>query len=228
MVTATSAALDGDKIVKNSDKMRFVEHDVSFMVQVSDMKGDKNQTTKYRVHAKGDAMSRVETVFPERQAGRRLLMKGDDLWLFTPDIKRPTRVSMQQRLTGEVANGDIARTNFASDYAATLVREEAVNGTPAYRLSLKKKRDGVTYPSIDYWVAKKGFVPLKAVFKTEGGKALKSALYKTPKTFFKRSLLTRMEITSALSDKQKSTLIFSDYKKEKLDESFFNKESLNN
>lgn len=229
---ALNATLSGNEIVKKSDSMRIMDGDVSFHVEVSDLKGTTAQPTVqktiYRVFAKGAKMSRVETIFPERQVGRKLLMTDDALWLFTPDIKRPTRVSMQQRLTGEVANGDIAKTRLQEDYEAVLKSEVKLEGREAYLLELKKKRDNVTYSAIDYWVAKKDFAPMRAIFKTEGGKNLKTANYKDPKLFLNQMMITKMEITNALNTSQKSILIFSNYKKEKLDESFFNKESLNN
>jgi outer membrane lipoprotein-sorting protein len=225
---ASHAAPSGDEIVLKADEMRYINADVSFKVEVNDLKSGKSQKTVFKVFAKGAAMSRVETIFPERQAGRKLLMTDDALWLFTPDIKRATRVSMQQKLTGEVANGDIARTNFSKDYGAELKGEVKLDGKDAYFLSLKKKRDDVTYAAIDYWVAKGTFVPLKAIFKTEGGKDLKTAIYKDLKPFLKKKLISKMEIVSTLNSNQKSILIFGSYKKEKLDESFFNKESLNN
>jgi len=223
-----AAGLSANEMVRKSDDMRFINTDTSFMVEVQDIKGATSQKTRYKVFTKGPKLSRVETVFPERQAGRKLLMKEDDLWLFTPDIKRPTRISMQQRLTGEVANGDIVRTNFADDYNAELKGEEKVEGQDTYHLFLKKKRSEVTYPAIDFWVTKKDFAPVKADFKTDGGKSLKSAIYLEPKVFLAHRIFSRIEITNALNKTQKSILLFSGYKKESLDESFFNKESLNN
>lgn len=228
MAAPFSFALTGNEIIKKADEMRFIQTDVSFKVEVNDFKGSSTLKTQYRVFAKGSQMSRVETTYPERQSGRKLLMKGNDLWLFTPDIKRPTRVSMQQRLTGEVANGDISRTNFGDDYDATVTGEEKLDGVDAYHLELKQKRDDVTYPAIEYWVKKAGFAPMKAVFKTDGGKILKTAEYKEPKKYLNRMLITKIEIQSALSKDQRSVLTFSAYKKESLDDSFFNKETLSN
>ncbi|MBC7464564.1 MAG: outer membrane lipoprotein-sorting protein [Bdellovibrio sp.] len=223
-----SVAQTGNEMVSKSDSMRFIEDPLSFSVEVQDIKGSSTQKTKYKVFTKGKKLSRVETIFPERQAGRKMLMKDDDLWLFTPDIKRPTRVSMQQRLTGEVANGDIVRTNFADDYDAIIKGEEKVEGQDTVHLYLKQKRPEVTYPAIDFWVSKKEYAPVRADFKTAGGKSLKVAVYTDPKMFFGHKIYTKIEITNALNKTQKSILNFSGYKKESLDESFFNKESLNN
>lgn len=228
--SASFAAGDANRndLVKKADSFRFISTDVSFQVEINDIKGTTTQKTRYKVFSKGSTMSRVETVFPERQAGRKLLMKGDDLWLFTPDVKRPTRVSMQQRLTGEVSNGDIARTNFADDYNGQLQGEEKIDGKDLYHLVLKKKRDEVTYSAIDLWIFKKDHMPFKAVFKTNGGKDLKVAFYREPKKMLDRILITQIEIQNSLNKEQKSILTFSGYKNEKLDESIFNKETLNN
>ena len=41
------------------------------------------------------------------------------------------RLSLSQRLTGEVSNGDLARANFAGDYKPKLLRTETVDGRVA-------------------------------------------------------------------------------------------------
>ncbi len=218
----------GIEMVKKADTMRYIETDNSSIVEVTDYKGSNIQRSRYKVYSKGAKMSIVETIYPERQAGRKLLMKDDDLWFFTPDIKRATRVSMKQRLTGEVANGDLARTNFGDDYFVEIKGNEVVNGVRAIHLTLKKNKSEVTYPIVEYWVSEKENAPLKSVFKSDGGKELKVATYSLPKEMLGRKILTKIEIVNALNKKQKSILIFKDYKKENLNDSFFNKESLNN
>ena len=42
-----------------------------------------------------------------------MLMRGNDLWVFLPSVSQPVRLSLSQRLTGQVANGDLARANFS-------------------------------------------------------------------------------------------------------------------
>lgn len=42
--------------------------------------------------------------------------------MFMPDVSQPVRLSLAQRLTGQVANGDLARANFASDYHPKILR----------------------------------------------------------------------------------------------------------
>jgi len=86
-------------------------------------------------------------------------MVGRDLWVFLPDISKPLRISLQQRLLGDVSNGDLARANFVGDYMPSI--EEVRQAF--YVLLLKAKSEDVTYGSIKLWVDKKSFRPLKAL-----------------------------------------------------------------
>ena len=65
-------------------------------------------------------------------------MKGHDLWIFLPTVSQPVRLSMSQRLTGQVANGDLARANFAGDYTAKLLRYRK----DRQRIALRAGTDG--------------------------------------------------------------------------------------
>lgn len=227
-VPLPSFALGGAAIVQKADRMRYIDGDVSFFVEVTDHRGSNVQKSKYKVFSKGSLMSRVETILPERQFGRKMLMKDNDLWFYSPDIKRATRISMQQRLTGEVANGDLARTNFGGDYSAEVKGEEVIDNVKTIHLSLKKLKDDVTYSGVEYWVSANGYMPIKAIFKSDSGKNLKVATYSNPKPVLGQKLISKIEIVNAFNKNQKSILIFTGYRKEKLSESFFNKESLNN
>ena len=51
---------------------------------------------------------------PASDRGQILLLKGHDLWIFLPAVSQPVRLSLAQRLTGQVANGDLARANFSA------------------------------------------------------------------------------------------------------------------
>jgi hypothetical protein len=224
---AHAATPSADEIVRKADEARGPAGTYSFKVSVEELdKGEAGQETVYKVYSKNIDYTLIDTLAPARQKGRKLLMRGNDLWLFLPTVKRPTRVSFQQRLTGEVSNGDIARTNFAKDYDAKLEGEEEVDGKPCYKLSLTAKGKDVTYRSITYWVEKAGLNPVKAEFYALSGKLLKTGVYSGPEPVLGRQRLTHMVITDALRPTKQSRLHYTDYKKENLDDSFFNKESV--
>src|SRR3982751_4578258 len=103
-------------IVQKADETRFPRESFQVDVTIHNSGPDEPaEMRKYRVLSKGNENSLVMTTEPASERGQILLMKGRDLWIFMPDISQPIRLSMSQRLTGQVANGDLARANFAGD-----------------------------------------------------------------------------------------------------------------
>lgn len=220
-------ALSPQEIIKRADVARYPEGQFSFFVKVTDQEDNSDsKETVYLVHTKDSNNSLVETKAPEKMRGRKLLMKQHDLWMFLPNLKKPTRVGFEQRLTGEVSNGDIARTNFADDYQAKIISEVTLNGTPCYKLLLTARHKEVAYRKIVYWVSKKDFFPLQVNFYAISGKLLKTGTYSQVKKVLNKSRVTQLVITDALHQKRKSTLNYFNFKKTSYDDTFFSKESL--
>lgn len=218
------AEIGPNDIVKKADLKRGlgnVEH--SFNVTVTDQ---DNKLEVYHVSFKDVNHSLTEQTQPERARGRKLLMRDYDIWLFTPNIKKALRISLEQKLSGQVSNGDIARTNYAEDYEATLISTDKTNVGEVYRLSLLAKNKKVTYGKIEYVVSKKDFAPLEATFFALSGKPLKRARFSDFKPIRGMTRSTKMVIQDYLQKDKVSTLIFADHKPEKFSESLFNKERL--
>lgn len=219
-----AADMDPNEIVKKADLRRGlgnVSH--SFNVTITNQ-DDKREV--YQVSFKDVNASLTEQTEPERARGRKLLMKDYDIWLYTQNIKKPLRISLEQKLTGEVANGDIARTNYAEDYDATLLATEKRGSAEFYKLELKAKNKKVTYGRIEYFVSKKDFIPMEATFFALSGKPLKRAQFGDLKPILGMQRSTKMVIRDYLQKEKVSTLIFSNHKPEKFDESLFNKDRL--
>jgi outer membrane lipoprotein-sorting protein len=215
------------EILKKADDARAPEGTFSFFVKIKDYDGAKLlRTNLYKVFSKGDTYALIETESPLRLKGRKILLRGDDLWLYLPSVKRPTRISLQQRLTGEVANGDIARTRFFEDYAAKISGKETVEGKPHFILDLVAKNDSVTYRRVQLWVDQKTYQPSKAQFYAISGKLLKTSLYSDFKTALGQPRASRVIIKDALASNKQSHLNYYQYQRETLDDSFFTKEAL--
>ncbi len=219
--------LSADALVKLADDARFPRGSVVFQVKAEDLsKGKKVRETVYRVMTKGAGKTLVETIIPERQQGRKLLMLESDLWFFSPDIKRPTRVSLQQKLTGEISNGDIANTDYAGDYDAKIVAKETIEGKSAYHLHLTSKSKSATYAAIDYWIDAKTKSPLQANFLSVSGKVMKRGTYDRTAQVLGRERVTRFKVEDAYAKGKVSILTYSQHKQDKLDDSLFSKESM--
>jgi len=150
--------------------------------------------------------SLAETLTPVRFRGTKLLQADRNMWLSRPGLTKPIPISPRQRLSGLASNGDIAATNYAIDYAATLVREETVGREPCYVLDLVAHSRSATYDRITYWVSKERRVAVKADFLAVSGKVLKSATFDYANTIQvagrPAAFISRMTITDALTPAQ--------------------------
>ncbi len=228
--TSTKAipkTLSPSEMLNKADDARAPDGDFSFFVKIKDYDGAKLlRTNLYKVFCKGDKLALIETEAPVRLKGRKILLRHDDLWLYLPSVKRPTRISLQQRLTGEVANGDIARTRFFDDYTAKISGTENWEGKPHTILDLVAKSESVTYRRVQLWIDQTNYQPAKAQFYAISGKLLKTSLYSDFKPALGLARASKVIIKDALATHKQSHLTYSQYKREKLDDSFFTKEAL--
>ncbi len=172
------AQAEAQAIVQQADRIRFPADGFQVDVVIATTTTDKaTDTRKYRVLSKGNENTVVMTTEPAADRGQAILMKGRDLWVFMPDVSQPIRLSLAQRLTGQVANGDLARANFAGDYAPSIVGSETIAGENYHVLDLKAVDKGVTYQRVKYWVNQKNNRPLKAEFYSLSNRLLKRCRY---------------------------------------------------
>ncbi|MEJ2643958.1 MAG: outer membrane lipoprotein-sorting protein, partial [Gammaproteobacteria bacterium] len=166
------------QIVARADRIRFPQRGFQVNVRIiSTSPGYAPQERDYQILSKGNDRTLVMTTAPAIDRGQILLMRGHDLWVFMPHVSQPIRLPLSQRLTGQVANGDLARANFTGDYTPKLVRTQVIDGQPYYVLELTAVRPSVTYHRVMYWVNKDNYRPYKAEFYTLSGRKLKICHY---------------------------------------------------
>ncbi len=225
LIFSNTSAMDASEYVRKADLKRGlgnVEH--SFNVTVTNANSDKKEV--FKVYFKDNNSTLTDQTEPEKSRGRKMLMKDYDIWLFTPNIKKPVRISLEQKLTGEVSNGDIAKTNYAQDYDAQILGTIDSEKGKVVRIELKAKNNKVTYGKIEYFLLEKDATPLEAIFFAVSGKPLKRAKFMDFKKIDGEMRTTKMVIQDFVQKDKESTLIFADHKKEKMDPSMFNKDSL--
>jgi hypothetical protein len=155
-----------------------------------------------------------------------MLMKGRELWLFLPAVTQPVRLSLAQRLTGQVANGDIARANLAGDYSPRVVGTEQLDGEALYVLELTAVDRTVTYQRVRYWVRQRDAWPYRAEFYSLSNRLLKTCVYKDFKQIAGRMRPTVLIMTDALRKEEISVMDYSDIRPRDLPDKIFTKEYL--
>ena len=182
-------AQSGEEILARVDRLRHPWP--VFTVELTVKAPRMAQRWKVSVRENGDA--RLDGL-SEKEKGRAVLLRGDEMWLLLPGTKRPVKVTPQQRMMGPAAGGDVARTRFREDYSVHAVADEPLDGRACWRLELVAKRPAISARQVVLWVAKEGSLPLKAEFRLASGRLARTARFGSPVQAHGQPVLSRMEI----------------------------------
>lgn len=219
------AELSPSEIVEKIDAVRSPQLDYTISVEVTTYSRNKPaKSARYEVLVKGKDATVVKTISPQIERGRVLLMREDNLWAFLPEVSKPLRISLQERLIGEVANGDIARVNFSGDYQAVLLRTENIAAKEYFVLELTAKNDALTYAKAILWAEKETFWPLKAEFYAISGRLLKTCAYEDYQILGDRLRPTRLVMEDPIVKGKRSVIEYLAIQIEELPEKYFTKE----
>ena len=227
---AAAVAIDeaaARRIVEQADQIRFPAD--GFQVDVSIVTTSKDQAPeerRYRVLSKGNDRTIIMVTAPADERGQILLMREHDLWIFLPNVSQPVRLSLAQRLTGQVANGDLARANFTGDYNPKVLRIDTIDGVRYYVLELMAVDNSVTYRRVLYWVRESNSEPFKAEFYSVSNRLLKTCTYGKYAKMAGRLRPTELVMTDALRAGEQSVLDYSDMKPRDLPDKVFTKDYL--
>ena len=204
-----AATPDAEALLKRSDSFRNGWPSYTVHVKITNYEQGKADEEKlYEVSQKGTDKTYVEFMSP-REKGEHLLMLGDDMWIYLPDTSRPVRITPLERLSGDASNGDVARTNYATDYTPVYLRTEKVGAEECYVLSLTARRKGATYQNIIYWVRVQDDRPVRAEFHLTSGKLIKSATFDDFSVVAGHAQLRRMTLYDEIRHSSHSVLEYS-------------------
>jgi hypothetical protein len=223
----TSAfAQDASSILEKADTIRFPREAFQVEVSIRSMTASGEEYRKFRILSKGNENTIIQTIEPASERGQILLMKARDLWVFLPTVSQPVRLSLAQRLTGQVANGDLARANFSGDYTPKVLRTEKIDGIEHQVLELTAVDRGVTYSRVLFWVRSSNGSPHKAEFYSLSDKLLKTCIYDEYKMLGGKMRPTRLIMQDALKEGEQSVLEYGSMQLRELPDKIFTKEYL--
>ena len=207
-------AQSGEEILARVDRLRHPWP--SFTMELTLKAPGVSQLWKVSARENGDA--RLDGL-SEKEKGRAVLLKGDQMWLLLPGTKHPLKVTPQQRLMGPAAGGDVARTRFREDYTVETLAEESLDGRASWRLELAARRPALSARKVILWVAKEGTLPLKAEFRLASGKVQRTALFGAPVESHGQPVLSKMVIEEPSGGR--AELLFGNWGKGGVDASAF-------
>jgi len=226
-LAAEAAPDEAREILTRADRIRFPTEGFQVEVTITSAAPDADPEVRaYRILSKGNNLTIVLTTAPEIDRNQMLLMRDHDLWAYLPNLTQPLRLPLSQRLTGQVANGDLARANFSGDYDPKILRQEKIENETFHVLELEAVDQWVTYRRVLLWVNVKNDRPLKAEFYAVSGRLLKTCHYAGFHPMGGATRPTRLIIEDALRNGYRSTLEYSAMKLRDLPDKIFSKDYL--
>jgi len=216
------AAPDAQQILAASDAVRNPGKPFGLITTLIEYRSGKQiNSNTLDVYSKADTKSGqfrslIRFVAPARDANKLMLRNGNDLWFYDPSSKASVRVSTQQRLLGQAANGDVVTVNLAMDYKAKLIAEEDIKDGErqmrhCYKLALAANSPDVTYHHIEMWIDTSNNRHVKAFFYTESDKLLKTAYYRHYQQQLGVERPTETVIIDGLDSNWVTVMRYSDY-----------------
>lgn len=208
-------------ILQKADEVRCPP--TSYVMEVDVINTGDKETVKVEVFTKGREKTRVNTLAPVRDRGRNMLMVGEDMWAYIPNLRRSVRVALNQKLTGQAAIGDVSRMRWWGDYSA----EIEGNDRQTWKLLLRASKKGLTYEKIRVRISKKNFRPLDAEYLTADGLVLKTAQFGAYRKIAGEIRPTQIVITNPHNPEESSTLRILKLEQRESSDRIFNQNSLN-
>lgn len=182
LAPATLAAPpSADELLRRYDEIMGPATFEAEMIMVAHREDGSTRTYEMKVLKSGDDKLRAAFSAPATAKGQEMLRKGDNMWLYMPNLKRAVRVASRDSfMGGDFNNADVLRVNYSADYTAKLVEE-----TPeAYVLELKAKSPEVAYDRVKLWMTKGDKPqPLRSELYATSGKLLRTAQFSDVKDF---------------------------------------------
>ena len=205
-----------DQILRKAEAVRNPDLDyaVDFTIHgVAHGETPSERDASYSMIASGKDRSVILMRSPDSLYGALVLMADGRYWMLLPKASRPWELSSVQMRNGDVATGDLARSNLTRGYKAALQGDELVDGEPCWRLELTADDAAAYYARVHYWVSKNGFLPRKLEHYGSTGSLLKSVRYLDYRDGALGLRSMKLEIDSVDEWKESSTLTFSNLRK---------------
>ncbi|MBI1892391.1 MAG: outer membrane lipoprotein-sorting protein [Burkholderiales bacterium] len=235
--TSAWAAPNAQEILAASDLVRNPDYPFGLTTTLIEYRnGKQTDTSTLAVYSRADKnsgqfRSLIRFIAPARDANKLMLKTGNDLWFYDPANKASIRISPQQRLLGQAANGDVVTVNYAKDYQATLAAEEDTQDGErqtrrAYKLALAAAAPDVTYHHIDMWIDTSNNRPIKSRFYSESNRLLKTAYYRKFEKYLGVERPTETVIIDGLDPNWVTVMRFSDWAKRDVPEAWLQRDYL--
>ena len=173
-------AIDGNMLLKKLDDVLFPNKYAMKLTMIN--KKPDGAKYIYEMSSIGirDLSSLMVFMAPKREVGKKILMKDNNLWLVTPNISHPVKLSKKESFMGSTfSNNDLMDVTLANDYTAVVLGTEKLNEKECYVVEAKakpeaKERRVISYDKLKVWVTQEDFIALKMEYYARSGRLIKT------------------------------------------------------
>jgi len=225
LLPAVSAEDNAGRIVGQADKNFSNGSFIFYTDFIVCRPGEKDINYSMKNYIKGKDKMLIIFTAPPRVQDQALLRKGDDQWIYFPDIKKTMKISGRQQLLGsDFLYGDILSLDLSNGYKASIVDDTAeVNGDICYKINLSSTSLTALYDKVTYYIRKDDYAPIKREFYTKSGIKLKTLILNNHDI---DHIPRRWEMFSALQKGSSTIMLIKSIKKKDIPDNYFSLEYL--
>jgi outer membrane lipoprotein-sorting protein len=183
--------------------------------------------------SKGEDYSLVLITSPAKDKGQAFLKRQKDLWNWVPAIGRMIKMSSsvmgQSWMGSDFTNDDLVKqSSSVNDYTHQLEKTEKVREFDCYKVILTPKENAaVVWGKVIMWISTTDYIEVKTEFYDEDNVLINTFNGYDIRTYGRRRLASRMEVTPADKPNQKTVMAILKYDFDQpIDESFFSQQNM--
>ena len=191
LVTAQS---DADALLEQIlGNLRGENQRATLVMTVGD--GERESRYRLRIYSSGQDRGLIRVLEPAREAGQAFLNDGDDLFVYTPRLRRTLRLPPSGRsdsfLGSDLSYSDLAGDDFRAYYQASVASEDEASVT----LTLTPTEGAPTpYGKLELSAEKPSLAPTRPVYYDQRGYAVKESAFSAYQEVGDQRIPTRFEV----------------------------------
>ena len=213
-----------EELLLKVDEVRLPKQYEATVLMKNHLQDGREVTYKFRGIEDRIKGSYLEVLEPSREAGRKFLLIGSNIWMYAPEIGKTLRLSSRDRFLGsEFSNSDLMEGNYKNNYNAVSI--DSINNF--YLLELEGKGPSSPYKRISMKVRKSNYIPFELKFYTLSGRLFREMVMDSIKLFEGEPHATYLKMTNVITlGSYTAVQILSIKKLESISSSLFKPENL--
>ncbi len=205
----TASALTAEEIIRKVEANQAGSSEVTATLEITDTFGKRVKKIHSFSSENGDMM--LEFTNPEEK-GQKILRLKNEIYLYYPKAEEVIHLQGDS-LKDSVMGSDFSYEDLTADksildrYAATLERNEAVDGNDCYVITLTATRKDVAYPKQVVWVDSGLFAYRKGESYSKSGKLIKRMEIKEFVTVSGKTVASNTEMYDTMKKNSKTVFI---------------------